>query len=754
MPQIHNMKLMYELPEADAKAYAASSSGNEKMMYCIPFNVKDDRFVNGYTVVTDKMVYCILEGEVVRTVDLKRCTKFSTEVLYGNCGFYAVVDGVTTLICRFMSGKNLPRYSVMVHACEDLAEKLRAGEAAGEPVVNNEEERFCPKCGRPFISGTHMCPFCRDKKDIYKKLWGLTKGLRLMMFFPLLVSLVSLIVQFVLPAIQKIAVNDYITNEAIYEEGISILNPTLRVFLLIFLSIIAIDLVQRILGVIQSRLSAVSGNKFTLIMRTLLFEKLQTLSISSISKKSTGDLMGRITNDVNVVRDFMTGQLPTVFMQLLSFVVALVALLWLNPLMALFVFVPIPLVVYLIWKFWAVMQVRNRKCWGRYVRVTQLLQDTLTGVRVVKTFGNERGEIKKYNDASDYYHAQLESDQKVYDTVFPLLAFAVRFGSYLILFYGNYMLFTGAMNYGDLHQFNAYANIIYGPLMTITLITRSISGFLTSLEKVLEILEDEPEVADIGLPLDIAIEGDISLRNVTFGYDSYNPVLENINVDIRKGEMIGIVGHSGSGKTTLINLLMRLYDVNEGEIVIDDVNIKDISQAALRSQIGIVLQETHLFSGSIRDNIRYAKPHATDEEVVAAARMANAHDFIVSLPEGYNTMVGEKGYSLSGGERQRVAIARALIHDPRILILDEATAALDTETEKLIQDAINRLTKDRTTFAIAHRLSTLRNADRLIVLDKGHLVECGTHQELLDLKGFYWRLVMAQKQDSGMVKKA
>ena len=245
-------------------------------------------------------------------------------------------------------------------------------------------------------------------------------------------------------------------------------------------------------------------------------------------------------------------------------------------------------------------------------------------------------------------------------------------------------------------------------------------------------------------PLDIRIEGDVNIKHVTFGYDSYNPVLKDINVSIQQGEMIGVVGHSGCGKTTLINLIMRLYDVTEGEITIDDVNIKDISQNALRSQIGVVLQETHLFSGSIRDNIRYAKPHATNEEIIEAARMANAHDFIMSLPEGYNTIVGEKGYSLSGGERQRIAIARALIHDPRILILDEATAALDTETEKLIQDAITKVTKGRTTFAIAHRLSTLRNANKLLVLDHGKLAEFGTHAELLEQKGIYYKLVMAQ----------
>lgn len=744
---------MFDLPEADAKAYAAVSSG-ETMMYCIPFNIQDDAFVDGFTVITDKRIYCILNGEVLRTFDLERCTIFSTEVLYGNCAFYAVIDGTTTLICRFMSGKNLPRYSVMIHACEDLAEKLRAGKAPGSPVVNDEKERFCPKCGRPFIRGTSLCPFCRNKKEVYMKLWGLTKGLRLMLFFPLFVSVISLIIQFVLPAIQKTAVNNYLTNEAVYSENISFTDKNMWAFVLIFIAIVSIDLVQRILGVMQSRLSAISGNKFTLMMRTLLYEKIQTLSISSISRKSTGDLMGRITGDVNAVQDFMTNQLPSLFTQGVSFILALVFLLVLNPMMSLFVFVPIPFVVYLVYRFWSTMQNRNQKNWILAHRVNQFLQDILNGIRVVKTFGNEEREIETFHKRTDKSAAQSESNALLFDTIFPLLGFAVRFGSYLILFYGNYMLFEGIMNYGDLHQFNSYANIIYGPLLWITFIPRNISNFLTSLGKVLEILEEQPEVADIGLPIDISIEGDISIHNVTFGYDTYNPVLENISVDIKKGEMIGIVGHSGSGKTTLINLLMRLYDVTEGEILIDNVNIKDISQNALRSQIGVVLQETHLFSGSIRDNIKYAKPLASDEEVVAAAKLANAHDFIVNLPEGYNTMVGEKGYSLSGGERQRVAIARALIHDPKILILDEATAALDTETEKLIQDAINKLTKDRTTFAIAHRLSTLRNADRLIVLDKGHLVECGTHQELLALKGFYWRLVMAQKQDSGMVKKA
>lgn len=733
---------MYGLPDADRHALEAVC-GSEKLMYCVPFNIEGDRFVRGYLAITDKRIYKLLDGEVLLTVNIEGSDDFRVEVMYGSCGFYVRTDGVSRLVCRFISGRNLARYSVIVRACEILAETHNT-----TPVTNDLPERFCPKCGRPYVNNTTICPYCMDRLEVYRKMFAMTRGLRLMMCFPFIVAVFSVVFSFVVPWIEGQAVNNYLEPLSGTERG------TMHGFILIVLAIVSIDLFQRALGVMQSRLSAVSGNRFIMMLKNILYEKLESLSLSSLQRRSTGDLMGRVNSDTSVMQDFVTNQLPNIFVQGVSFIVAMIVMLAINPLMCLFIFVPVPFSVFLIKKFWTTMDMKNRRGWNLESKVNRQLQDIFSGIRVVKCFGQEKREIERFRQSSLKSAKQTEQNERLFDTFFPLVTFAIRLGSYLILLYGNLLLFDGAMKLGTLHQINAYANIVYAPLVWMTSVPRNISRFLTSASKVFEILEETPEVGDIGLPIDIRIEGEINVKNVTFGYESYNPVLSNVSADIKPGEMIGIVGHSGSGKTTLINLIMRLYDVNTGAIEIDGVNIKDISQEALRSQMGVVLQETFLFAGTIRDNIAYACPNATDEMVIEAAKTANAHDFIMDLPQGYNTAVGAGGHSLSGGEKQRIAIARAIIHNPKILILDEATAALDTETEKLIQDALKKLVRNRTTLAIAHRLSTLRNADRLLVLDHGKVAEFGTHSELLENRGIYYKLVMAQQKLGAMPKEA
>ena len=337
-------------------------------------------------------------------------------------------------------------------------------------------------------------------------------------------------------------------------------------------------------------------------------------------------------------------------------------------------------------------------------------------------------------------------NETLWNLLIPTSEFLMGIGEYIVLYYVGKRILGQEMTLGELTQMTAYISLIYGPLRYFSRMPRVLVRFATSAAKCFEIIDEEPDVADAAGAKDMEIDGRVEFRHVSFGYDQHEQVLHDVSFTAGKGEMIGIVGHSGSGKSTMINLLMRLYDPDEGEILVDGVNIKDITQESLRRHIGVVLQETFLFTGSIYDNIAYAKPDASRDEVVRAAKLAGAHKFIVKLPDAYNTYVGEHGYTLSGGERQRIAIARAILNNPRILILDEATSALDTVTEATIQDALSVLIKNRTTFAIAHRLSTLRNATKLIVLDKGEVAEVGTHEELIRKKGIYYSLVMAQRQ--------
>jgi ATP-binding cassette subfamily B protein len=392
------------------------------------------------------------------------------------------------------------------------------------------------------------------------------------------------------------------------------------------------------------------------------------------------------------------------------------------------------------------------RCGQKWGKFCSLLNESISGIRVVKAFAQEDREMDRFMQRSEALaEAGIKADGFWY-VLFGWMSFLTGLGAIIAWLAGGLEVIAGNMTVGMLVAFYGYLWLFFGPLQWFSQVNNWMSRAFAGAERVFEVIDTPTEAYEspdaVSIPY---IQGDIEFRNVRFGYDKSNPVLKGISIDVKQGEMIGLVGKSGVGKTTLINLICRFYEADSGQILIDGVDIREIRLKDLRRQIGVVLQEPFLFNGTIAENIAYGKPGATFEEIVAAARAANAHNFILGKPDGYDTQVGERGSKLSGGEKQRVSIARAILHNPRILILDEATSSVDVETEKQLQEAIQRLVAGRTTFAIAHRLSTLRNATRLVVLDEGKIAEEGTHQELLDKKGVFHKLVDIQSQTSQII---
>lgn len=726
------MNLLY-LPGAELMA-CLREADDGRLLFSVPYDLEDGRRVDGFFAVTERAAYRLADGRIVATFSLSDYTTFEVEKRYGVTALLGTLrEGGKAELCRFTRGACEPRFRMLLEPMAELA----AGHTDIE-TENHEPEHVCQHCGNAFRQGSQFCFYCARDKRNYKALWDATRGFRLLLLFPLLVSAVALAIRFIVPALQKVAINEYIYPPDGTPRGES------EKFLAIIAALVVFEVIGLVMNAIQVRLSGVAGNRFAMRLRRVLFEKVEQLSLASIQRRSIGYLTDRINSDVTVIRSFLIDRLPALFSQIFGLVVGIILIFSISPKLSLMVLLPVPLVgvILLVCRKLIIRRARIDRTQGQ--RYWRHLNDTLMGERVIKTYGREQNATDSYVAISDTMTRHSVKSASISVSCSILLFEVFQLGSYFITFFGNLWLFQGAIDVGTISQFSAYSGIFYEPLRQFSGLPHEIAAFLTSLSQVRELLDEEPEIRDAEKPAIPEVCGHISVENVTFGYHVYEPVLKNITLEIKPGEMVGIVGHSGCGKTTLVNLIMRLYDVNRGRIVLDGADIREIPGNYLRSKIGVVPQETQLFDGTVRENIRYAKPNATDEEVILAAKAAEAHDFILSLPEGYNTRVGEKGYSLSGGERQRIAIARALIHDPTILILDEATAALDTETEKAIQTAIDNLTEGRTTIAIAHRLSTLRNADRIIVIDHGLLAEQGTHRELIEKKGKYYSLVMAQ----------
>ncbi len=694
--------------------------------------------IDGCIAVFDHSLECLDASGIAFTLRTDEVEQFRLSQGVG-CVFleYVRKDGEEGILCR----ADMELKLLFAAVVKRLNAHLEG--AAYRADYDARVRRICEKCGRPLPSGSDICPRCAAKSGYFKRLWKIAYPYRFYIYFSIFLFICTSVLSLVSPYLSRILVDSYIQADG---------PVALSGFIFIIGMLFAVRLLTRLISTLRSVLTVVSGNKIVVILRDMVFAKIQSLSLRRITERTSGELINRVNEDTQTLRQFITQEFGNICEQLLMLIAVTVYILVYDFRLGLLILLPVPFVMVshrLIWRF---LRRHYNKQWVVGSRCSSILHDIFSGIRVVKSFGMEADEIERFDRVS-YDECKIRSfNERSYALLTPITSFLMTFGEFFLLFYvGNHIL-NGTMTYGEMSQFSAYVTMIYSPLQWMSGLPRRLIRVTTSMVKVFEIIDEVPDVSDAEEPVRTEITGQISFSHVRFGYDEAVNVLRDVSFDARPGDMIGIVGKSGAGKSTLINLLMRLYDVDEGEIDIDGVDIRRLSQQTLRSHMGVVLQETFLFSGTVLANIAYAKPDATREQIIRAAKLAGAHGFIMKLPDGYNTYVGERGYTLSGGERQRVAIARALLHDPRILILDEATASLDTETEKQIQDALANLTRGRTTIAIAHRLSTLRNATRLIVLDHGVVAECGTHLELMQQKGIYYGLVMAQRQMTRMPK--
>ncbi|MBP5222738.1 MAG: ATP-binding cassette domain-containing protein [Lachnospiraceae bacterium] len=751
------MKLLYNLSGRGKELL--SLMPDENVLYCVPVDlmyepkenadlkkeaagtVKKEFKEQAYLAVTGKKIAVVLlegkdvAGRILFEKELKDCKKIRCEHQVG-CGIVTVTDKNENDICvARVSMKQIVRTSYAVRGAQEIIRSLEEnGDVEGaEKIVSTEYETYCEKCGRA-LPGTSKCPYCGGKLAFLKKLMDLCGDYMGKILLVSVFMLINTAVWMISPMVQKSFIDNALeTGKGTWADFGVFVGITFA-FLLIGIS----------MEVARNLTCVKLGSLLAMSLRERLYYKIQILSLSFVNKRKPGELMNRVSRDTARIRDFFEEVFGGMFAALFTMIVSLVLMFTISPIMTLLSLVFVLVVFVLMKVFWHHIHMIFSRQWMKSDELSNNIQDIISGMRIVKTFGTEEREAARFTEKAMDYAATSSRNEGFWSIFFPILTFLLGGGTYIAVLLGGRDVLIGKMTLGQLVQFMTYSGYLFGPLGWMTHLPRMVMQMITTVNRVYDVLDEEPRIKDNEDSKEHDIDGDFHFERVSFGYNTYEPVLENISFDVKHGEMIGLVGASGTGKSTLINLIMRLYDPDQGQILLDGIDLRKIGTESLHSQIGVVLQETFLFSGSILDNIRFAKQDATLSEVIQAAKAANAHDFICKTPDGYNTYVGEHGYNLSGGERQRIAIARAILNNPKLLILDEATSALDTESEFLIQQALNRLIQGRTTFAIAHRLSTLREADRLVVIDKHGVAEIGSHNELLEKKGIYYNLVTAQ----------
>ncbi|MCC7229574.1 MAG: ABC transporter ATP-binding protein [Fimbriimonadaceae bacterium] len=677
-----------------------------------------------------------VEAEYVRVVEANGAMAFQMPIqeIKGARNEPLVGGGRLEIVTR--KGDIIPVISYSLTVAAKFSEAARGIEqlAKGEPLsINLKVERLrCAKCNRLLPEKDGVCPACVNRG---KTLMRISRFLLPYKWFAIALAALSLTTtlnNLVPPYIQGKLIGE------VFEKKTHL--PTLWSFIGVWFGIAVLGTA---VNITRDRLVAKLAGNIAGDLRAAVYRAVEFLQLNFFDKKQVGAISSRVTSDTDRVWGFLVDGLPYLLLNGLTLIGVIVFLLVIQPIMALIILIPVPLVVAIGIKFWRPMSQMFHRVGQKWARFHIHLNESLHGIRVVKAFAKEDTEFAKFQQRNhELRDAGVRADSHWF-TIFGAMMFCTTMGTILCWAVGGYFITQGRLSLSQFWMMQAYLGLVYGPLQWFAQVNNWFSRAMAGADRIFEIMDmDKESYGDPGKKF--PIRGEVKFENVRFGYDKSNPVLKGIAFTAAPGEMIGLVGKSGAGKSTTINLICRFYEPDAGSIKIDGIDYKDIALQDLRNQIGIVLQEPFLFNGTIADNIAYGKPGASFDEILAASKAANAHNFILGKPDGYDSMVGEKGSKLSGGERQRVSIARAILHDPRILILDEATSSVDVETEKQIQEAIGRLIKGRTTFAIAHRLSTLRNASRLVVLEKGEIAEIGTHEELMEKKGVFYKLVETQ----------